>query len=501
MVSILREGATRWFERGLVPYGEREFLLPSGNYTMRIYDGAWNELHNDSYVMDRSMVYVIQGSNLSVVISGQSVITGQLLELSSDLYDATAPDVIQVCYNIPGIYSVYDRKGAIISTRLVCPALIYTADTINETETGPEGNMIRPLKPGSDSDNGTITVMDDIMYFQGNASAVTWVNVDVEGTATNYSYLPNNIILYGENVTVTANTEIYIKRVTRYQSLKKFQWTEYTFTESSDVPYYTTTVGFTNPFLNRTIRQVYSYIEYYNDSEPNQMTTRVFDVSNNVYLTQGENFKVSGSGIEFQMASISANDTRYFTCSYYGRTTAQVTSSRIVTVKDYGYKTYDNENYYHFLAEWVNTGSTNFIGTLTIALAFDTYPYEISARSILVFDRENNGWLDKDDGDFSFNGHSILISQDTLGTVSPNVGRSFEVYFQFTSEENIVDQAQSLLDSKIFGFPLAWLIIGIFLLLAAVISKAEKDRNKKPWLGVMFVLFAVFTFFYWMGVS
>ena len=89
MLSILKDGGSRWYERGIVPYSEREFILPSGDYTLRIYyndSGDYTEIYNNSnHTIVASSVYVIHGTNLSEIITGQSIIIGNLLELRDEV--------------------------------------------------------------------------------------------------------------------------------------------------------------------------------------------------------------------------------------------------------------------------------------------------------------------------------------------------------------------------------------------------------------------------------
>lgn len=106
MLSVLKQGGSRWYERGIVPYGEREFILPSGNYTLRIYyndSGNSTEIYNSTKTLTASSVYVIHGTNLSEIITGQSVIVGKLLELREEEGAATAPS--DGIYNKPVIPS------------------------------------------------------------------------------------------------------------------------------------------------------------------------------------------------------------------------------------------------------------------------------------------------------------------------------------------------------------------------------------------------------------
>jgi len=138
MISIRKAGGSRWWERGIVPYGEREFLIPSGTYALRIYDRDNTEIYNSHFA--RKSKYSkfpclcdIRHEFNRKLLSGQSVIIGDLLELQTELDDATRPDIVKIIFNPPSIYSTFKKEGAILGTILVCPALVVTATTLNET--------------------------------------------------------------------------------------------------------------------------------------------------------------------------------------------------------------------------------------------------------------------------------------------------------------------------------------------------------------------------------
>ena len=504
MVSFLRQNATRWYERGICPYETIEFLLPSGNYTMRIYDKNWVDIHNQSYIVNRSMVYIISGTNLSAIIAGQSVIVGQLLELRGDFTIATTPDLVRIVSNIPYIYSVFDTRGAIIGIIKICPYLVVTATTTNSTYTNC---TMYPLMPKTSTTNGTIRTKEDVLYFEGGDSA--WVNVsETDGTLIqNTSYRPTKLDLFGENITVRSASNITLTRETTYQQQKKFSWTKFT-----DTLYYTVTVGVSN-LLNTTVRKVYVYIQLANDTQPDITTVKCYDVTNGVYLTNGMNFRVS-NGIEFYLDSLTALETRQFTCSYYGTNEATASSDAITIVDNYDLKMYNNKNYWHLVTQWVNTGSSAFIGNLNIQFNFDTdYTDEsgavvhqsISPRSFIVFDKEHSRVLDRDE--FVYLGNGLSISQETMGTVNPNGARSFDVYFLFVEAEEQTDvpaQAKSWLKTSFWGqieyFHVIMVILGIMALASVdmAYTKRRSAKNFKVEAWIAFILaFIMFILWIW----
>jgi len=325
MVSLLKQGGSRWWERGIVPYGEREFLIPSGDYMMRIYDKDDNEVFNTSAynTINNSRVYVIHGTNLSLIINGQSVIEGQLLELQNELDDALMPDDIIWATNPVTIFSIFDQHGQQLGTNIwkVCPALNIWATTRNSTYSNHTTSI--PLIPdNSTASNGDITVEKDILYISGNSS-VSWVNITYTDNNTlmqNTTYIPNKLNLNGENLTINASCDIHILRETRYSQMKKFYWNIHNSTENPGyingrAGYHSSGITVSNT-LNTILYDVYVYAGFSDKTTPDTNTVRIHDVENGVNLEQGEDFKTSGDGIEFKIdGGMGSNTKREFSAS------------------------------------------------------------------------------------------------------------------------------------------------------------------------------------------
>jgi len=487
MVSILRQGASRWWERGIVPYGEREFLIPSGTYCLRIYDKNNVEVYNStlppSINVVNSKVYVIYGTNLTEVISGQSVIRGQLLELQQELDEATRPEIVKIINNPPGIYSIYKKEGAIIGgTVLVCPALIVMAETTNETlVNGNENKTIYVNIPTSDHDNGTITVREDTLYLTGN---FTWVNVSTGGgNFTNYTYQPNPIDLNGENISIniTDNTLAYVKRVTEYQSMKKFYWTKYT-----DTLVYEATVDIENPMAdtNNITKNIYVYMEFANDTTPKYETTTFYDVTNGEYLTRGTNFDTSSGGIHWYLTSLAWNTTRSFRARYTAEEGVVTPSNAVTVVGSYSGSSLGGESYWYIDADWQNGMGESFLGTLDVQFNFST-PYPIAPNSIYVYDEDNSRYLDRDE--YSFHGGGITIIQSIIGTVKPGSTRNFGIYFLMTKpiepqpSEVLINEGSNPLKTNLIGeYPIGFVIAIIFSIIGLIITVTNKKGVKNP---------------------
>ena len=492
MVSFLKTGGQRWWERGVCPYETIEYLIPSGDYQLRLYNASYDELTNFSVTVNNSKLYMINGTNLSLIIDGQSIITGQLLELGQSLDVATMPDLVTVVANIPIVYSTFERDGAIIgNTILVCPAKILTGETTNSTTINETSVLFNELVPDdSVTENGTVTIKEDTLYFAGNAS-VTCVNVTYNGTTTSYGYIPNHIDLLGGNVTVECTGNLSVTRKTRFQQVWKFYWTKYT-----DTNYYEATLDIDNN-LHVPINETYIYIEFANDTTPDYTTVGAYDVTNGVYLTRGTNYDATASGAHFYVNSIAGSGTRTFTLDYYGVDDPVVPTDAITVVYDYGWETLtasisgdnNDKSYFYIDANWFNDDDAAFVGEMDIQFNFDTEGKIIASSSWIIYDNENDRYLDREE--FAFSGGGIKISQETMGTVSPNGARSFKAWFLFTEASVAATVQTPFLEVDVGG---GLLVIHVFVVSLAIIAVAGallgyQKRNKGYlWLSLTFVL-------------
>lgn len=498
ILSFLKSGGARWWEKAVYPQEIVEFLLPSGDYDFRIYDSEYTMLFEDSILpVNNSMGYVIDGSNLTTVISGLSTITGQLLELASDLHAATMPDVVRVVGGIPKIYSVYETEGALLGTVLVCPAKVLTAETTNTTTINETEITFYPLMPDDNlTDNGTVFIKEDYMYFEGDGY-VTQVNISYNNTFVNLTYIPNRIDLFGENVTVNCTGTMKATRKTSYQQYWKFYWTKYTATNL-----YEATIDIDNN-LYIPINKSYVYVEFANDTTPDYNTVDMYDVTNGVYLTRGENFYTTASGVHFYLDSMDGSSTRTFKFTYYGVDDPVVPSNAITIVHGYSIETVTKEisgsttdkNYYALTAQWRNNFGTAFVGDLEIQFNFDLKDKNIAPNSWIVLDVDNNQYLDRED--YAYHGGGLRITQDTLGTVNANKVRNFKAWFLF-SDEPEPDRAET----KFFetdmggGFLVVHLILGLIalpLIGGIILSQKKKEYM---WLALMFAII-LFLFIMW----
>ena len=503
MISILKQGANRWWERGIVPNGEREFLIPSGTYAFRVYDKAYNELYNSSLpasvLVVNSKVYVIRGTNLSEIISGQSVIRGQLLEILDDI----SPSIVKVGYNIPFIRLCYDRVSPInnllgANITLVCPPQIMEGTTYNHTYTN---RTIHPCIPGNTSTNGTITVPDlDRLWFHHKNG--TWVNISYEnGTLIkNYTYTPTFVDLNGApTIWLNSSHNMSVTRETRYHQVQEFDYTLYT-----DLNKYQATVNFTNP-LNKVVEEVSFYIAFADDGNtPDYGGVEVYDVTNSMTLTEGEHYDSSAKGIEMGVGSLYSGESRKFRVTYYVEEENIQPKEAIVVIDDFGQmKKHEGENYYVLNAQWINRESETFIGPIYIQFNF-TMPNIVSRESLDVWDDHNRQYLDRDE--YAFTESGVIITQDVVGRVSPQGARTYDIYYLYTSETMLENVVFSFLDAPVIanvpgiGDLLGIHIVTIILLLIGITAiLSGKNYRDHLWVFASCMLFIFLCTMAWLS--
>lgn len=495
IASFRKQGANRWFEKIVPSQGQKDFMLPSGNYTIRVYNAD-----NSSYVqwtqtIDRSRGYLISGNNITQVIEGQSVIRGQILELSSEIDNALMPDVQIICRNPPIVFSCFDRIGMMLGGDYIkiCPALNIIAQT-REERTGNWMNST-PLIPSNGTiENGTITILEDIIYFTVvNATTPSWVNITYTSNGTliqNTTYIPNKFYPEGFNVTINASDDIHITREIRFNQLKKFYWDYYAgtnnpgwITESNGqkrTGYHRAGLEIENT-MNTIWYDVYVYAGFSTETTPDLSTVRVKDVdNNNVILEEGEQYKAS-SGIEFKITgSIDIGETRNFLGEYYSSYEDQYYyGSDVVHINSYEInKRIDEKLYNYFEYTWINSYDQTYRGGLKYFFDFEN-PTGIKQEDTIVYDVG----LERNITDYVISDQFLEIGSNAVGDVSPGGGKTFKVYFKFNQYPGENPEDFHLATPMVMwgdipiSFFLIFVFIGLIIMVFGILMIAFRDKK------------------------
>jgi len=501
--SFLKDGATRWYERVVSSSGgQKSFMLPTGNYTVRVYNADNSTYLSWTETINRSKAYLIGTDGVSLIIQGQSVIIGEFLELREELAYAFMPDVTIISRNPPMIFSVYDKEGMAFGNDfyMICPPLI----TIATTRVTQYGNWINstPMVPGNGSIlNGTITIINDVLHISGPGS-ITWVNITNADNGTlfqNTSYIPSRVDIYGQNLSINASGNISVLRVTKFNQERKFDWTYYPFSgygpDLDRAGWHSAGIEIIN-VLDVPLYDVYAIAVFSPESNPDGSSVEVKDTTNGgVILERGPNYDVTDTSIHFNIqAGMAANETRAFTIGYYKmQQESYIYDEGTVSIPTYDITTYDGKSYNTFPVHWSNPHSETFRGALYIKLNFDV-PVGIDTTSMRVYDLTNDHELDPIG--FIPGDKYIRISADTIGSVLPGGSRKFDVYFLMEVYPG-ADPKELHLDTEIFMGITPFLIIlllGVaFIILGAYFASSDKKDRKDRWkvcvaLGIFLVV-------------
>jgi len=487
--SFLKDGATRWYERVVASSGgQKSFMLPSGNYTVRVYNADNSTYLSWTETINRSKAYLIGTDGVSLIIQGQSVIMGEFLELNEDLAYAFMPDVTIISRNPPMIYSVYDKEGMAFGNDfyMICPPLI----TIATTRVTQYGNWINstPMVPGNGSVlNGTVTILRDVLYLSGPGS-ITWVNITYTNNDTllqNTSYIPSRIDIYGQNLTINASGNLSVLRVTKFNQERKFDWTYYPGEgyghEENRAGFHTAGIEIINP-MSVPLYEVYAIAGFSPKSNPDGSSVEIRDTTNGgVILERGPDYDVTDTSVHFNLLSLNALETRAFTIGYYREELeSYLYDEAIVSIPTYEQTVWNGDSYNFFSAHWNNLYDRTFRGALYIKIGFSV-PTSIDTETMRIWDLTNDHELDR--SLFIPGSEFIRISASAIGDVLPGGSRAFDVYF-LMEEFPGADPKEFHLDTEIFMGITPFLIVFLlgvgFIILGAVVAAWDK-KNKDRW--------------------
>lgn len=502
IASFLKSGGTRWFEKIVAPGGgQKDFLLPSGNYTIRVYNADNSSYLSWIQTIDRSRGYLIAGNNITQVIEGLSVVRGQILQFDQILDQALTPDVTIISRNPPTIYSIYDKEGMAFGNEFykICPALI----TIATTRVTSYGNWINstPMIPGNGSVlNGTVTIICDTLYLSG-PNSITWVNITYTDNGTvmrNDTYIPTIIDLYGQNLTINASGDLSIIRKTKYNQLRKFDWTYYPFSgygpDTNRAGWHSAGIEIINP-MSVPLYEVYAIAGFSDESNPDGSSVEVRDTTNGGIISErGPTYDVTDVAIHFNLVSMDAGETRAFTIGYYKLSAESYTYSEgTVSIPTFTHTVWSGDSYNTFKVNWNNPYDTTFRGALYVTLNFKV-PIGVDTTTMRVWDLTNNHELDP--SMFIPGDKYIRISAEAMGDVLPGASRQFDVYFLMETYAG-ADPKELHLNTQIFlgitPFMISFIAGVAFLVLGIYLAVSDRKEQRDRWkvcvaLGIFIIV-------------
>lgn len=485
--SFLKDGATRWYEKVVSSGGQKAFMLPSGNYTVRVYNADNSTYLSWTETINRSKAYLIGTDGVSLIIQGQSVIIGEFLELSEELAYAFMPDVTIISRNPIMTYSIYDTEGMSIGDSYkICPPLI----TIATTRVTQYGNWINttPMVPGNNSvANGTVTIVRDVLYLSG-PSSISWVNITYTSNGSlfgNTTHIPSRLDIYGENLTINASGKLSVLRVTKFNQVRKFDWTVYPFSghgyDLNRAWWHEAGIEVIN-CLPVPLYEVYVIAGFPPETSVDGSSVEIRDTTNGgIILEKGPDYDVTDTSIHFSTLCLVAYEHRCFTLGFYKLSAeSYIYDEGIVSIPTYDKVVWNGDSYNTFPAHWNNPYDRTFRGALYIKLDFSV-PTDIDVETMRIWDLTNDRELDR--SLFIPGRNFIRISAEAIGDVLPGSSRKFDVYFLMTEFAG-ADPKEFHLDSEIFMGITPFLIIFLigvgFIILGAFLAAWDK-KNKDRW--------------------
>jgi len=435
---------------------------------------------------------------ISQIQDTESVLYRTLVNIRDWLNQQVMPDVTIISRNPIMTYSIYDTEGMSIGDSYkICPPLI----TIATTRVTQYGNWINstPMVPGNNSvTNGTVTIIRDTLYMSGNASWINITNADNGTLLQNNSYVHSRIDIYGENLTINASDDISVLRVTKFNSVRKFDWTVYPFSghgyDLNRAWWHEAGIEVINP-MPVPLYEVFVIAGFPPDTPVDGSSVEIRDTTNGgIILEKGPDYDVTDTSIHFSTLCLAAYETRAFTLGFYKLSAeSYIYDEGTVSIPTYDKVVWNGDSYNTFSAHWNNIYDRTFRGALYIKLDFPV-PTDIDVETMriwdLTFDRELDRSL------FIPGRNFIRISAEAIGDVLPGGSRKFDVYFLMTEFPG-ADPRELHLDTEIFMGVTPFLIIlllGVgFIILGAYFAASDKKDRKDRWkllvsLGIFIVV-------------
>ena len=412
-IRIYYENSTTPITYFCAPNEPVETMLRPGVYHVGVtmYDNA-SALATQWFnvTVDDAEFLLIQGYTISMVISD---IEG-VYALQTIISSLVTPDIVAVSWNLPGVPDdeiIYIHPWSVV------------AATVEVNGSGTSGTLYAPYPATAGS---TYVLSEDRLFLSGNWSTDLWLNY-TNGTVYHVStVLPSYLTLDGQNLTVEATANITWTRHTEWREETLFYYTYYTATKK-----YQVTLD-----LNNSMATGYDWTDINwlvglpEGRTIDPASIRVYDNDNDVYLTAGQHYDVSTTGIKMNFAWLNSSAARHFTISMYDRNTTAIDA--IAYTDQYDSVTYSGQPYYLATAAWTNDKGTQYQGRVTIKLDFDNgYQRYIDPSTVHIRDVTAGRLLGSSEWAMS---EGLVIV--TYADVDAGEAQTYEVYF-------LLDMAES----------------------------------------------------------
>ena len=404
--------------------------------------------------LNASFIYV-NGTTLSEIVSSVEGV----MAVQEIITSLVSPSVIVIYEDLP-LAPVKLRSLSMSASIAIDPYLILEATTYqNQTGTALADTSL--WLPHPDSLGCTYYIIADTLTFSGTYLTEIYVNDTDGNNLYSSNVLPAALVLGGQNLTVWGNNSYSVSRATTFREIS-----EYTVNYYSTQRKYEAVVSLNNS-CSFDYYSPYWYIAFPGNTTIDQDTVTLYDLDNDIYLSQRTNFDVTAGGIHVTLNKLNSSNARNFRLTYWDENGTTGIGAPNLIAEAYSQGTLNGVSMKYTAVQWANPWSVAYSGEVYVTLNF-TNGDNLLRSSITLIDETTGNVIPN--SQYVYTGRTILILTDGVGTVGVGGARNYGIYFTFDAGEvedrqdfffgPIIYQGQSF---YLAGYAISWALILIVI--------------------------------------
>jgi len=262
-------------------------------------------------------------------------------------------------------------------------------------------------------ENGTLyeITVDTSGFLEYNELITTLLTPDVVSIGENLPRIPND--MDGEECilihpySIVSGVRHYPNGTTEdFRTSTVFYYSYYTTSR-----FYTVTLTVNNS-EDYNWTDVTWFVGFPENASIDYSSVRIYDLNNEVYLSPGEHYDMTLTGIRMAWDYFNTSLNRSFTFSFYDANSTSGQGVAIAYVDSYESSDYGGEDMWTSRASWTNPYSSTYEGSLSIRIDHE-YGRAIDPDSIIIVDNIENRQLNVNE--WTYSGNTIMISHIEAG--------------------------------------------------------------------------------------
>ncbi len=368
--------------------------------------------------LNASFVYV-NGTTLYEVISSVEGV----MAMQAIITSLVSPSMVIIYEDLP--LAPVKLRSLSMSTRIAIDPYLILEATTYQNQTGLRFTNTSLWLPHAQVVASTYYNIADTLTFSGTFATNIFIN-DTAGTNlyTN-TVLPAVVVLNGQNITVWADQNYSVSRASTFREISEYMVNYY-----STQKKYETTISLNNtcPF---DYYSPYWYIGFPQNTTIDQDTVTLFDLDNNIYLSQRTNFDVTAGGIHVTLNRLNSSNARNFRLTYWDANGTTGIGAPNLIAQAYTQGSLNGISMKYTSVQWTNPWSVSYAGEIYITLDFENGD-NLLRTSIVIIDETTGNVIPANN--YVYTGRTILILTDGVGSVGVGQGRNYGIYFTFDAE-------------------------------------------------------------------